>query len=269
MFKNVSKALWFSFLPLVVLGSIGLVLTVLGHIPAWYLLMSVVMWALISGLGIAVGYHRVFSHRTHKLPAWKENILLFFATFAGQGSPIFWVALHRGYHHPYADTERDSHSPVVHGRYHAFIGWFIANTEAKNTINLKYAVDLLRKSNVVWFHTQHYRLLWAVPLAVAAFDWQLAFALFWIPGALGTLQDNMVNVYGHYKGLFGYRNFETKDNSHNNIWLGFFGWGQGWHNNHHSNPASYDFGSGVSGRWWEWDPCRIFLPLLGNTKTAA
>lgn len=262
MFTNISKALWFSFLPLIVLGSVGILLIATGHIPAWYLIFSVIMWALISGLGIAVGYHRVFSHRTHQLPVWKEKILLFFATFAGQGSPIFWVALHRGYHHPHADTERDPHSPVVHGRYHAFIGWFIQNTESKNTVNLKYAVDLMRKTHVVWFHNWHYKLLWAVPLAVAVIDWRLAFVLFWIPGAIGTLQDNAVNVYGHYKGLFGYRNFETKDNSHNNFVLGYLGWGQGWHNNHHAKPANYDFGSGASGKWWEWDPCRIFLPFL-------
>ena len=178
MIKNISKALWFSFLPLVILGITGLALIVTGHIPAWYLLLSVIMWALISGLGIAVGYHRVLSHRTHKLPVWKENILLFFATFAGQGSPIFWVALHRGYHHPHADREKDLHSPVIYGRYHAFVGWFIANTEAKNTVSLKYAVDLLRKKNVVWFHDWHYKFLWAVPLAVALVYWQLAFALF-------------------------------------------------------------------------------------------
>lgn len=264
MFKNISKALWFSFLPLITLGLIGLGLIFAGIIPAWYLLLSIVMWSLISGLGIAVGYHRVFSHRTHRLPTWKENILLFFATFAGQGSPIFWVALHRGYHHPYSDTERDLHSPVAYSRWHAFAGWFIENTEAKNTVSLKYAVDLLRKKNVVWFHEWHYKLLWAVPLAMALIDWQLAFVLFWIPGAIGTLQDNTVNVYGHYKGLFGYRNYETKDQSQNNVWLGWFGWGQGWHNNHHQHPANYDFGSGTSGRWWEYDPCRLFLPFLGR-----
>ena len=265
MFKNISKALWFSFLPLVTLGTIGIVLIILGHIPAYFLIFSVIMWALISGLGIAVGYHRVFSHRTHRqLPKWKENILLFFATFAGQGSPIFWVALHRGYHHPHSDKTKDLHSPVVYGKFHAFMGWFIHNTEANNVVNLKYAVDLLRKRNVVWFHEWHYKLLWAVPLVVAVIDWRLAFALFWIPGALGTVQDNAVNVYGHYKGLFGYRNFDIDDNSHNNVWLGWFGWGQGWHNNHHAYPANYDFGSGTSRRWWEFDPCRLYLPFLGK-----
>jgi fatty-acid desaturase len=86
------------------------------------------------------------------LPRWKENIILFLAVFAGQGSSIFWVAIHRGYHHPHADTERDLHSPKVHGIWHAFAGWFKEMTENNPVVNPKYAVDLMRKSNHVWFH---------------------------------------------------------------------------------------------------------------------
>jgi fatty-acid desaturase len=262
MFKTISKALWFSFLPLVILGMLGIILIILNYIPSWYLIFSVIMWTLISGLGIAVGYHRVFSHRTHKLPKWKENIILFFATFAGQGSPIFWVAVHRGYHHPHSDTEKDLHSPVTHSKFHAFIGWFIKNTEANNIVNLKYSIDLMRKPNVVWFHNNHYKILWSIPILVALVNWQLAFVLFWIPGFIGTLQDNIVNVYGHYKGSFGYRNFNTNDQSQNNIWLGWFAWGQGWHNNHHYKASEFDFGKNISGKWWELDPCKIFLLFL-------
>jgi stearoyl-CoA desaturase (delta-9 desaturase) len=50
--------------------------------------------------------------------------------------------------------------------------------------------------------------------------------------------------------------------SQNNFVLGYLGWGQGWHNNHHHDPKSYDFGTNISGKWWEFDPCRIFLPFL-------
>jgi fatty-acid desaturase len=44
--------------------------------------------------------------------------------------------------------------------------------------------------------------------------------------------------------------------------MGLLTWGQGWHNNHHYAPGNYDFGSGTSGKWWEFDPCKLFLPLL-------
>lgn len=188
--------------------------------------------------------------------------MLFFATFAGQGGSIFWVAMHRGYHHPHSDTLKDYHSPVAYDKKTAFVGWYFKITESNNPVNFKYAVDLLRKKNHVWFHNHHIKLLWLVPLFVALFDWKLALTGFWLVTMIGSLQDNLVNVYGHYKGLIGYRNFETRDNSQNNPILGYLAWGQGWHNNHHYAPASYNFGSGVSGKWWEIDMCVIFKPFL-------
>ena len=249
-----------SFVPFLSMGIMTIILFAIGLIPASYLLITAMMWILISGLGISAGYHRVFSHRTHSLPTWAENIILFFATFAGQGGPIFWVALHRGYHHPHADTKKDLHSPIAFSKYVAFMGWFSAS--AKNTVHPKYAVDLLRKPNFLWFQKYHYKILWVVPLLVSIIDWKIALAAFFLPCALGSLQDNLVNVFGHIKGWIGYRNFETNDNSQNNALLGYFAWGQGWHNNHHYNPKSYDFGKGVSGNRWEWDPSTIFLPIL-------
>ena len=266
MFKNISKALWFTFVPLYILGISTIAMLATGVIPLYYLWATLVMWALCSGLGIAVGYHRVFSHLTHKLPAWKENIILFFGTFAGQSSVIFWVALHRGYHHPFSDTKKDLHSPVAYSNYEAFMGWFTRVTEANNPVKLKYAVDLMRKPNVVFFHKHYYKIFWLVPMIVAMFDWRLALTAFSLVGFIGLNADNAVNIVGHKKALIGYRNFDTDDQSQNNWLWGYFGWGQGWHNNHHAVPAAFDFGTGASGKWWEFDPCRIFLPFLGKAR---
>jgi len=262
MFKDISKAIWFVWLPIIPLALSTLYMLTVGIIPLYYLFSTLIMWCLVCGLGVAVGYHRVFSHKTHQLPTYKENIILFFASFAGQGSSIVWSALHRGYHHPHADTTKDIHSPVVYGVFESFIGWYRHVTENNMIINVKYAVDLLRKPNHVWFHKHQLTILWTVPLLICLFDWRLAFCGFFLVTGISLLQDNTINVLGHLKGIIGYRNFQTKDNSHNNPILGFVAWGQGWHNNHHHSPASYDFGSGVSGKWWEFDPCKIFLPFL-------
>lgn len=260
--NNENKGIWFGMVPMMMLGAATVALFATGTIPLVYLWATLFMWIMISGLGVAVGYHRVFSHRTHKLPVWKENIILWFGALSAQGSALFWVAVHRGYHHPYADTERDVHSPVVYGKWHAFLGWINPDTFAK--VNLKYSIDLLKKPNFTWFHKYNYEVLWGTPLVIALFDWRLAMAACFLPGLIGLLQDNLVNVVGHTRLLIGYRNFETRDQSHNNFLWGYFGWGQGWHNNHHAKPAEYDFGRTVSGRWWEFDPAVIFLPFLGK-----
>jgi stearoyl-CoA desaturase (delta-9 desaturase) len=267
MFKKISLYSWFSFVPFVTLALATIILMVKGTISLHYLWGTLVGWFLISGLGIATGYHRVFSHKTHDLPRWKENIILFFAALAGQGSSITWVAVHRGLHHPYADTPKDLHSPVAYSAWHAFFGWTTKITEANPNISMRYSVDLLRKPNHVWFHNNNMKLLWGVPLFVAFFyDWQAALAWFCLPTGFALLQDNLVNVFGHRKGLIGYRVFDTPDNSQNNVLLGWFAFGQGWHNNHHYDPKPFNLGSGISGKWWEFDPCVIFLPFLGKPR---
>jgi len=262
LYQNKSLSLWYMIYPAFIIGFVTVYLLSVGVIPLYYLLVTFVMWILSCGLGIAVGYHRVFSHRTHVLPAWKENVIMSFAVFSGQGSSIFWTALHRGYHHQYTDTDRDIHSPISKGIWTSFIGWYSLITEKNSPVKLKYAIDLLKKRNHRWFSKHHLKILWWTPLLVAIFDWKLALTGFWLVTMIGVLQDNGVNVLGHIKAFIGYRNFNTKDNSQNNIILGYLGWGQGWHNNHHHNPKSFDFGKGVSGKWWEWDPCNIFLPFL-------
>jgi hypothetical protein len=38
--------------------------------------------------------------------------------------------------------------------------------------------------------------------------------------------------------LWGYRNYQTPDNSRNNVLVGLLAGGEGWHNNRHAAPAS-------------------------------
>jgi len=262
MFKNISKFVWFVWMPVLVLAGSAVYMLAIGIIAAHYLWATLIMWMLVCGLGAEVGYHRVFSHRTHHLPAWKENIILFFAVFSGQGSSIMWTALHRGYHHSHCDTKRDIHSPVAHGFFHAFVGWYFQITQNNMMINIKYAVDLLRKPNHVWFHRNQLKIMWLVPLIVCVVDWRLAFTGFFLVTGISFFHANITNTVGHIRSGIGYRNFETQDRTYNNILTGYLTWGEGWHNNHHHSPGSYDFGSGISGRWWEFDACRIFLPFL-------
>jgi stearoyl-CoA desaturase (delta-9 desaturase) len=49
--------------------------------------------------------------------------------------------------------------------------------------------------------------------------------------------------------LWGYRNYETTDESRNLWWVALFAFGEGWHNNHHAHPSVAPAGH----RWWEVD----------------
>lgn len=237
------------YLPALIAGPFALWLAF-----SWGLLPFVfVGWCFISGLGIAVGFHRVFGHRTHDLKPWLEAIILFLGTIGGQGSSISWTAVHRGSHHRFSDTEKDLHSPI-HGKFHSVFTWYTKVDET--TFNMKSAVDLLRKPLHVKVHQHYIKIIWMLVIVLAAIS-PKALVVYGSCLFISLLQDNAVNLFCHLPS-FGYRNFDTKDQSRNVPFLGYFGWGQGWHNNHHEHASSYDFGV----KWWEYDPCRIFLPLL-------
>jgi stearoyl-CoA desaturase (delta-9 desaturase) len=235
------------------------------HSDWWWLLATLMFWVLLSGLGIAVGFHRIYSHQCFtNLKPWLDNLLLVCGSLAGQGSSLSWVAIHRGYHHRYSDTYKDPHTPVLKGFFYAVGGW--TKNVNEDTINHKYAGSLLKKPTHVFVHRYYIRLLYSFMFVFAALDWLLfgdlhLFAYgYCVALMIAVLQDNLVNYFGHAP-RFGYKNFsfeEIKDES-TNFWpLGYFGWGQGWHQNHHMYPERFSFRY----RWWEFDPCVIFIPLL-------
>ena len=58
--------------------------------------------------------------------------------------------------------------------------------------------------------------------------------------------------------LWGYRNYETPDDSRNNPIIGLLTGGEGWHNNHHADPTSARHGH----YWWEFDFAWQMIRLL-------
>lgn len=263
--KNFPKGTVFGYIPVLCMFPVVLYCIFTGMIDPIYFLSTIVGWVLICGLGIAAGYHRVFAHKTHDLPRWKENIVLFFASMGGQGSSIMWSALHRGYHHAHTDTPKDLHSPV-NGLFQSFIGYTLKMTEASNIPNYKYAIDLVRKPNHLWFHSHILWIQWGVPIAIALFNWELSMMMIILPMCISLIGDNLVNILGHKKLLIGYQVGNINDYSQNQPLLMPLCWGQAWHNGHHLRPNLYEHGRKVSGNWWEFDLCMIFIPFLGKPK---
>ena len=58
--------------------------------------------------------------------------------------------------------------------------------------------------------------------------------------------------------LWGYRSYETDEDSRNNIVVGLIANGEGWHNNHHADPRSARHGH----RRWEIDSTWLTIRLL-------
>ena len=211
---------------------------------------------LATGLGITVGFHRHFTHRSFKTSKPVRAILAALGSIAIEGPVISWVADHRK-HHTFADQEGDPHSPHVdHGHgwrgalkglVHAHVGWLFIHTQ--RGARRRYARDLIDDPIVSWVDRTF--VFWALGGLLIAFllGWVIGGSLF--AGLTGLLWGGAVRmlVVHHVTfsinslcHFFGRRRFETEDESRNLLWLAPFSFGESWHNNHHAFPTSAEHG---------------------------
>ncbi len=117
----------------------------------WHDLVVFAATYIPIGLGVTVGFHRHFTHRSFKTPQWLRGLFGVLGSAALEGPVISWVAAHRK-HHAFSDQEGDPHSPHVdhggnfsgalRGLFHAHLGWLFLHTHAPDT-SARYAPDLL------------------------------------------------------------------------------------------------------------------------------
>jgi stearoyl-CoA desaturase (delta-9 desaturase) len=223
----------------------------------WRLLAAAALLYWIGvGLGISMGYHRLHTHRSYKLPLWLEYFLAVCGTLTLQGGPIFWVATHR-IHHQFSDRPGDPHSPQD-GAWWAHIGWLLVGESKHNNTKLmaKYAPDLAKDRFYVVLNDYHW-----IPLLVVA---AVLFAIGGLPLLLwGTCVQIVFGLHATWAvnsatHMWGGRRFKTRDDSRNNWWVALISFGEGWHNNHHAHPTSARHGLA----WYEFDPSWISIQIL-------
>ena len=237
-----------------------------------------VVFYVLSGLGITVGYHRLLTHRSFRASRPVRATFAVAGSLAIEGSVISWVAAHRR-HHAFADVEGDPHSPhlgeeegvvgMLKGLWHAHVGWLF--DEEKTSIE-RWAPDLL-KDPVMTRIDRLFPALAAVSLvlpAVVGFAftgtlWGAITAFLWGGLARVFLLHHMtwsVNSICHY---FGKRPFETTDLSTNNWPLALLSFGESWHNNHHAFPTSAIHGLDR----WQVDPSGFVIRALERMGLAS
>jgi len=228
--------------PAHILGIFGLIGLFIWPSWAWLIgFLLVNLW--FSGFGMSVGFHRYFTHRAFKTSKFWHYFMLVGGTLAGQGSVIFWAALHR-LHHAKSDTPEDIHTPAIKGFWHAYMGWIF--TLDPGMIPMGRASDLIRDPVCKWTHRNYHRILWAwwaflITLGVILPEARPFIAGVMFAGMVSIHQEAFINSACH---TFGSRRFDTKDTSTNIPWATFFTWGQSLHNNHHAKAASASFSQG-------------------------
>ena len=217
---------------------------------------AMVLYWVAVGFGISLGYHRLHTHRSYKLPRLLEYFLAVCGTLTLEGGPIFWVATHR-IHHQFSDKPGDPHSPND-GAWWSHIGWLLVGESKHNNTKLmaKYAPDLAKDRFYVVLNDYHW-----VPLVVLG---AVLFAIGGLPLMLwGTCLRIVVGLHATWfvnsaSHMWGGRRFNTRDESRNLWWVALMSFGEGWHNNHHAHPSSARHGLA----WYELDLSWITISIL-------
>ncbi len=218
------------------------------------LVVALVLHWVSACLGVTVGYHRLLTHGSFVVPRFLKYFFSVCGMLAAEGSPLFWVATHRK-HHVRSDKDGDPHSPRD-GFWWSHFLWFEPKMTAEelDALYKRWAPDLY-KDPVHRFFDKFFGLF-SIVLGVVLyvvgevfFRQGLSFLLWGL--CLRTVvcyhSTWFVNSATH---VWGYRNYQTDDNSRNLWWVAVLTYGEGWHNNHHAFQRLARHGH----RWWEVDP---------------
>jgi stearoyl-CoA desaturase (delta-9 desaturase) len=248
LYKRVLSAI-VAIVPL--LAATYLVFHAVGRAIPWIPIALMVVFMVVIGHGVTVGFHRLFAHRSFEANRPLKIFLALLGTLSFQGSLIGWVADHRR-HHRYSDLPGDPHSPAwtstdtptsgLRGLWHAHFGWCLTN---RATPRQQYASDLLADADLVAIDRLFLPMCFvtlALPFAlgyVLIGTWSGAVAALLWAGLLRIgLSHNFTWSINSLCHRFGRRPFATHDRSTNVAWLAPFTMGESWHNNHHAFPRS-------------------------------
>jgi len=226
---------------------------------------------VFTGLGVTLGYHRLFTHRSFTAIKELRVMLAIAGSMAAEGSVISWVATHRR-HHAYADDYGDPHSPhlakaggvrgVAIGIAHAHMGWLFSSEHSDQSV---WAPDLLEDGAIRKVDSHFGTLTLATFLLPAVLG--LAITGSWVGMLTAFLWGSLVRVFllhhvtwsiNSICHFYGREAYEARDES-KNVWpLSIPSFGESWHNNHHAFPWSARLGL----RSWQVDPGWYVLRAL-------
>lgn len=206
---------------------IGAVLT----LPiSWYWLLASCIGMGLLKIGGEIGYHRYFAHRSFETTKWKERMMLLLGAMKGAGSTLAWCGTHR-IHHKNSDTPNDPHSPHHQNNILVWLTFWKPFVIPTSVVK-----DFIKDPWHMFIHRHYIELvlgfmliLFLIHPLLLAFGLSLPAIIIFHSGAL------LVNVACH---KWGYRNYDTPDQSYNNTLVNILTGGSGLHNNHHAQPRN-------------------------------
>lgn len=216
---------------------IGGPLVIIFNFNLLYLFLAWLFSYLSVHIGVSLGLHRCFSHRSW-IPKHKITLVIlhFLSLINIVGSSITWTGTHR-LHHKHADSEKDPHGVAGKTFFTKIKYWF--NFWPSHPIDIKVVRDLINDPMHKFFHRNYFKILFSYIAILLVIDVNLFLYGFVVATMFSLHTISWITVGAH---IFGKQADFKADTSKNTFLMGTYMWGEGWHNNHHAKPWSYEFG---------------------------
>ena len=229
---------------------IGMPLYLIYNSPSSTLWWGLLVLFIFTGLGITMGYHRLYAHKSYT-PSNNivEGIIIFMGTLVIQGTILQWAFDHRR-HHAFVDTDKDPYD-IKKGFWHAHWFWMF---KKKDTVDFKEVPDL-SKNKMVMFQHQYFGLLtFTSNLTVFLIfgyitnDYLGSFLIIWVLRIVLLHEATWcINSLAHY---YGSKHYVREVSAVDNWIVSLFTLGEGYHNYHHA--FAVDYRNGIE--WYNFDP---------------
>ncbi|KAI9918163.1 hypothetical protein PsorP6_012487 [Peronosclerospora sorghi] len=220
-----------------------------------------------TGLGITMGAHRLWAHRSYRAHSLVRFVLMLCNCMANQGTIFHWCRDHR-VHHKYSDTIADPHNSG-RGFFFSHMGWLLVKKDARVVeAGTKLNYDDLWADWVVVLQEQlnpwgNLFMCFVFPTIVGVQsvgeDWKNAlFVLGFLRYVFVLHATWLVNSAAHFYGYQPYDNAPPRENWFVAIWA----IGEGWHNWHHKFP--YDYATSEFGITSQFNPTKLTIDLMAK-----
>jgi stearoyl-CoA desaturase (Delta-9 desaturase) len=245
--------------------------------PGPWILAVVGYW--IPGIGITMGYHRLFSHKTYEAARWVEGSLLAVGAVALQNSALKWSADHRR-HHSFTDTEKDPYNAKFGFLWSHILWIFFSDPKEKaqrfsgETAEQRLLQEFPQCRDLVRNPLVRLQHRFAIPFGfLVGFGLPIAIGmsqgLVWeyllVGGFLrATILHNSTFFINSLAHIWGGQPHSDEDTSRDSAAMAVLALGEGYHNYHHTYPNDYRNGT----RAYHFDPTKWLiygLSKVGST----
>ncbi|MBL9155447.1 MAG: fatty acid desaturase [Verrucomicrobiales bacterium] len=232
-----------------------------------FLIAMAVVYFILTGMSITLGYHRLFAHRAFKAKAPVKLGTLIFGACAFEDSALDWSSDHRQ-HHKHVDQEEDPYD-ISKGFFWAHMGWIFFKLYPRPLANV---ADLKKDPLVMWQHRWHRQIGMLAGIVLPTL-----IGLFW-SGPVGALGGFLIAGVARVVAVqhctflinslchtMGRRPYDSRTSARDSFLMAIFTFGEGYHNYHHS--FQHDYRNGV--KVWQWDPTKWAIWIFSKLGLAS